>query len=182
MISTLPPHLTSRLAGLAPPEGPPAGSAPLSAQCLILALDRPVTGTYWIGVGDASAPFLAIVEHTAMLGTEDYGGRHLMYLGAYREIGDPRLAMTTDELIELAIPRLRALNPDFDPAWIQSSWVFVAPNAQPVVDRDYRSRIPPFETGLDGLYLATMFQVYPHDRGQNYSIELAERLVRHLES
>jgi len=27
-----------------------------------------------------------------------------------------------------------------------------------------------------------MFQVYPYDRGQNYSIELAERLVRHLES
>jgi hypothetical protein len=27
-----------------------------------------------------------------------------------------------------------------------------------------------------------MFQVFPHDRGQNYSIELAERLVGRLES
>jgi hypothetical protein len=26
-----------------------------------------------------------------------------------------------------------------------------------------------------------MFQVFPHDRGQNYSIELAERLVVRLE-
>jgi len=26
-----------------------------------------------------------------------------------------------------------------------------------------------------------MFQVFPHDRGQNYSIELAERLVARLE-
>jgi hypothetical protein len=26
-----------------------------------------------------------------------------------------------------------------------------------------------------------MFQVYPHDRGQNYSIRLAERLVAFLE-
>jgi len=25
-----------------------------------------------------------------------------------------------------------------------------------------------------------MFQVYPHDRGQNYSFELANRLVREL--
>jgi hypothetical protein len=25
-----------------------------------------------------------------------------------------------------------------------------------------------------------MFQVYPHDRGQNYSIDLAERLIRSL--
>jgi hypothetical protein len=28
------------------------------------------------------------------------------------------------------------------------------------------------------LWTASMFQVYPHDRGQNYSIELAERVVR----
>jgi hypothetical protein len=26
-----------------------------------------------------------------------------------------------------------------------------------------------------------MVQVFPHDRGQNYSIDLAERLVRRLE-
>lgn len=35
---------------------------------------------------------------------------------------------------------------------------------------------------MKGLYTANMFQVYPHDRGQNYSIALAERLVDHLES
>jgi hypothetical protein len=29
--------------------------------------------------------------------------------------------------------------------------------------------------------VASMFQVYPHDRGQNYSVELAERLVREIE-
>ena len=30
----------------------------------------------------------------------------------------------------------------------------------------------PFETPIPGLWAASMFQVYPHDRGQNYSIEL----------
>jgi len=180
VVSTLPPHLTSRLAGLPSPDRSLAGASPLSAQCVILALDRPLTGTYWIGVGDARAPFLAIVEHTAMLSPDDYGGRHLVYLGAYREAGDPRLEMTPSQLVELATPHLRGLNAAFEPSWVQASWAFTAPNAQPVVDRAYRRRIPPFETGLPGLYLATMFQVYPHDRGQNYSIQLAERLVRHL--
>jgi hypothetical protein len=49
------------------------------------------------------------------------------------------------------------------------------------VTTDYREHIPPFDTPLQGLFAANMFQVYPHDRGQNYSIELAERLARHLE-
>jgi hypothetical protein len=42
---------------------------------------------------------------------------------------------------------------------------------------DYRRHIPPFATPIPNLWVASMFQVYPHDRGQNYSIALAERLV-----
>ncbi|HYN68655.1 MAG TPA: hypothetical protein VEX41_00405 [Candidatus Eisenbacteria bacterium] len=36
--------------------------------------------------------------------------------------------------------------------------------------------------GALGVTVANMFQVYPYDRGQNYSIELAERLIQHLEA
>jgi hypothetical protein len=90
--------------------------------------------------------------------------------------------VSAEELIEIGLPQLRLLNPAFDPSWITDRWLFAAPNAQPVVDKAYRAAIPGFETGMRDLYLATMFQVYPHDRGQNYSIELAERLVTWLES
>ena len=40
--------------------------------------------------------------------------------------------------------------------------------------------IPPHVTPLRNVYLANMFQVYPQDRGQNYSIAMAERLARTL--
>jgi hypothetical protein len=56
------------------------------------------------------------------------------------------------------------------------------PFAQPIVTPEFAQTIPPFDTPIDGLYTANMFQVYPYDRGQNYSIGLAERLVRHLGS
>ena len=58
--------------------------------------------------------------------------------------------------------------------------VFAAPFAQPIVTVDYKDHIPPFDTPIEGLYEASMFQVYPHDRGQNYSVVLAEQLVRKL--
>ncbi|HKS70404.1 MAG TPA: hypothetical protein VJQ45_08285, partial [Ktedonobacterales bacterium] len=54
--------------------------------------------------------------------------------------------------------------------------------AQPIVTREYREHIPPFDTPLADLWVANMFQVYPHDRGQNYSVDLAERLVKHLDA
>jgi protoporphyrinogen oxidase len=184
VVSTLPPVLTARFAtGL---EEWAAASAspfqPLSAHCLVLALDRPLTGTYWIGVPGGDAPFLAVVEHTAMVSPTAYGGRHLVYLGAYRPADDPRLTLAIDEQLSAAEPFLRTLNPAYSREWVTDRWSFVAPFAQPIVDPGYQRRIPPLATPIPNLWCASMFHVYPHDRGQNYSASLAERLVRELES
>jgi protoporphyrinogen oxidase len=179
VVSTLPPHVTSRLAGIASPASA-GGFAPLSAHCLVLALDRPLTGTYWIGVPGSEGPFLAVVEHTAMVPPENYGGRHMVYLGAYRNTDDPLPLRPLGDQLAAAQPLLEVLRPGFSPDWVTGAWSFHAPNAQPIVDTAYRARIPGFDTAVAGLFNATMFQVYPHDRGQNYSIELAERVVAHL--
>jgi len=151
------------------------------AHCLVLALARPLTSSYWLNVNDPGYPFMALVEHTNYMDPADYGGRRLVYLGNYRPMDDPLLRMPTDEVVAQFAPHLARINPDFDPGWITQAWSFAAPFAQPIVTVDYRNHIPPFETPVPGLWVASMFQVYPHDRGQNYSIELANRLVDHIE-
>ena len=143
VVSTLPLHVTARLTPeLSHQNHRPASTlTPRSAQCMILALDRPLTGIYWIGAIDPGWPFVAIVEHTAMLGTDGYGGRHLLYLGAYRDASDPRLHLTLPELQDQALPVLQELNPAFSPEWVTDAWLFSSPNAQPIVDVGYRRRI-----------------------------------------
>ena len=183
VVSTLPAVVTARLAEL--PETylerhrPPDS---LGAHCLVLEVDRPLTDVYWVGINDETMPFLALVEHTNMLAPSDYGGRHLVYLGNYRPMDDPVFKTAPDELLETWAPAIRRIRPDFSTAWVRNAWGFAAPFAQPIVRKGYAKTIPGFRTPLDGLYLATMFQVYPHDRGQNYSIALAERLVRMLQA
>ena len=184
LVSTLPAHLTlaithdERLAAAAP--GPPPPRA-LGAHCLIVSLDRPLTGRYWIGVADPISPFLAVVEHTAMLSPRAYGGRHLVYFGNYVPHDDRLFGETPDETLARYVPAIRRLNPDFEPSWVAERWSFGARFAQPIVTPGFRKRIPPFRTAVPNLFIASMFQVFPHDRGQNYSIELAERLVRLLD-
>jgi hypothetical protein len=51
-------------------------------------------------------------------------------------------------------------------------WVFQEPAAQPVVTVGYPDRIPPHDTGVPGLLLANTTQIYPEDRGTNYSVRL----------
>jgi len=184
VVSTLPTGLTVRLTPEMPADYAAAHPAPraLGAHCLILSLDRPLTDVYWIGVNEADMPFLAVVEHTKMVNPAEYGGRHLVYLGNYRPHDDPIFRQSTDEVLTSFEAGIRRLNADFDRSWVQEAWSFAAPFAQPIVTPTFARTIPGFDTPVNGLYVANMFQVYPYDRGQNYSIDLAERLVRHLEA
>jgi hypothetical protein len=87
---------------------------------------------------------------------------------------------STEEVLGQYLPYVRRLNGDFSPDWIREKWSFAAPYAQPIVTTEFRAHIPPHETPIPNLYVANMFQVYPQDRGQNYSIRLANRLAEKL--
>jgi protoporphyrinogen oxidase len=184
VISTLATRLTARLV----PElseswrGRHEWGRAYGAHCLVLALDRPLTSAYWLNINDPGFPFMALVEHTNYLPASDYGGRHLIYLGNYRPMDDPLMAASKETVLDEFLPHLNRLNPAFDRSWLTDAWSFAAPFAQPIVTVDYRDHIPPFHTPIPNLWTASMFQVYPHDRGQNYSIALAERLVDRIGS
>ncbi len=182
VISTMATRLTCRLIPALPDDYRARydwGQA-YGAQCLILSLDRQLTDSYWINPCDLGYPFTSLVEHTNYQPPSEYGGRHLIYLGNYRPMDDLLFKMNKEEILQEFLPHLKRVNPAFDPDWIQDSWLFQAPFAQPIVTTDYREHIPPLHTPLKGLWVANIFQVYPHDRGQNYSFELADRLVREL--
>ncbi len=150
------------------------------AHCLILALDRQVTDSYWINICDRGYPFTGLFEHTNFRAASEYGGKHLLYLGNYRPMNDPLFTQSKEEILTEFLPALQRIIPDFSLDWVQESWSFSAPFAQPIVTTDYRQHIPPLDTPLEGLWVANMFQIYPHDRGQNYSLELADKLVHKL--
>ena len=150
----------------------------LSAQILLLVLTERLSHHYWINIGDTSYPFLVIGEQSNLFGLDYYQGRSVVYLGNYLIEGDKRLAMSSDDLIDLYLPYLKRINPRFERFWIEKAVNFVGPYAQPVMDIGYKRRIPEFQTPAPNLYLATMAQVYPWDRGTNYAVKLAKDLVK----
>ena len=171
VISTLPTRLTCRLIPAFPEDYRAKyewGQA-YGAQCLILSLDRQLTDSYWINICDPGYPFTGLFEHTNFRSPAEYGGRHLVYLGNYRPMDDPLFKMSKEQLLAEFLRHLKRIVPAFEPEWVRESWLFQARFAQPIVTTDYREHIPPLDTPLKGLWVANMFQVYPHDRGQNYS-------------
>ena len=147
------------------------------ATCLVLALKRPLSSTYWLTINDRSVPFLAIVEHTNLIEPERYGGQHMVYVSNYLHKDSPLLRMSIEEIWDLYLPHLKRINPEFDESWVNERWLFHGPDAQPVFTVGASGHIPEHRTPLPGLYLANMSQIYPQDRGQNYSILLGETIA-----
>jgi len=148
------------------------------ASVLVLALDRGLSPHYWLTMTDEDSPFVVAVEQTNVIDPSVYGGNHVVYLSRYTDPGDPLVEMTADEVFARYLPYLRRINREFDESWVRDRWLFVDRAGQPVVHYRYHEDIAPHRTPVRGLYLANTTQIYPEDRGQNYSIRMGRRVAR----
>jgi protoporphyrinogen oxidase len=150
----------------------------LANVCLVLELSRSLSGTYWLNVCDDKFPFIGVIEHTNLQPIESCGGRHIVYLSAYLTENSELYQMKEEEIFEFSLPYIKRMFSKFDRSWVRSYYVWKACYAQPVVERDYSQLIPSQEAPVKGLYIATMAQVYPEDRGTNYAVGQGRQVGR----
>ena len=151
----------------------------MAAVLIVLVLDRPLSHVYWLNVADRSIPFVGVIEHTNLISPEHYGGKHIVYLSNYLNTNHPMYAMGHEELLQEYLPHIRKINPDFDMSWVETSYHHKVDAAQPIIGTNYSSRIPDHRTPFKNLYLANTTQIYPEDRGTNYSVRMGKH-VAHL--
>jgi protoporphyrinogen oxidase len=153
----------------------------MGAVVMVLSLKHQLStqGYYWFNLPkEAGYPFLALVEHTNFVSPENFGGDHILYAGDYLEAGHEYFSLSDEQLVQRFSPALKRFNPRFDPDWIQKVWVFRTNYAQPVPLVNHSRNIPPIQTPIEGLYFASMSQVYPWDRGTNFAVEIGRRAAR----
>lgn len=154
----------------------------LANVCVVLELDRSLSDTYWLNVNDPGFPFVGVIEHTNFEPASTYGGRHIVYLSKYLPASAELYQMADDAVLDYCVPHLQRMFPAFDRQWIGAHHVWRARYAQPIVARHYSKVIPSSETPISGLYLSTMAQVYPEDRGTNYAVRDGRRVGRQVAS
>ncbi|MGQ9674925.1 MAG: NAD(P)/FAD-dependent oxidoreductase [Chloroflexota bacterium] len=153
-----------------------------SAVCVVLELNRQLTDIYWMNISDRQVPFVGAIEHTNFVPRERYGGKHILYLSNYLAKSSALYSLSDDELVSAYLPHLTKFNPDFDASWIERYSVFRDDAGQPIITTGYSSRVPEHQTPISGLYLANTTQIYPEDRGMNYSVRLGKTVARLLPS
>ena len=136
-------------------------------------------GYYWFNVPkEEGYPFLALVEHTNFVSKDHFGGDHIVYAGDYLELGHEYFDMTDEQLLERFIPAFEKFNPEFKREWVKKIWVHKTNYAQPVPLVGHSKNIPAIQTPIEGLYFASMSQVYPWDRGTNFAVEIGRKAAK----
>ncbi len=155
----------------------------LGAVVLCVRLKQPLSpqGYYWYNLPKSEGyPFLALVEHTNFVPKERYNGETIVYAGDYLPRGHEYFSLSTEDLLDRLIPGFRKINPNFDKSQIIGASKFAADYAQPVPFVNHSKSIPAMQTPLKGLYLISMSQIYPWDRGMNFAVRWANDLSRQI--
>lgn len=178
VISTLPSPVFQRLIDLPEFHRELRG---LGAMTMLLRLRRRLLpdDIYWLNVNEKNWPFVAIVEHSNYMSTDNYGGEHLVYLGRYLETSHPDFGKNAQQLLADYQPFLRKLQPDFAQQLIDIK-LSKAEFAQPLSVVGQSRRNPPFVTSVPGLYWVSMQHVYPFDRGVNHAIGFARAMLKNV--
>ena len=180
IIATTPSYVFTRLAPAMPPEyqNKLENVDYLSAVLMVMVMDRPFTNKYWMNIADPNMPFVALIEHTNLIDKELYGGKHILYISNYPSRDNELYQMSGDELMDLFVPHLQKINPDFERSWVIEYHHHRVDGAQPIVGVNYGAGIPDHRTPVQGLYLANTTQIYPEDRGTNYSVRMGRQVAR----
>lgn len=182
VISTVAPPRLARLAPDLPEEYRRRceGIEHAAILCIMLLLRRQLSPIYWMNISDPEIPFGGLIEHTNFIPPERYGGRRILYISHYLDPDDPTYRLEAGALFARYRPGLARVQPEFDESWVEKQMEFRDDFAQPIVTVDYHRHLLPLASPWPGLYVATLSQVYPQDRGTNYAVRIGTAAARRL--
>ncbi len=146
---------------------------------MLLLLDRPLGGYYWTPVLFSETPFDGVVESSALIDTQHYGGRSAAYVMKYTDRNSALFKQPENEIRRewteafLRIYRERGITEDN----ITNEFIFKAPYVEPIYPLNYSQLSPDVRLNNTTLFLATTAHVYPNITSWNSSIRVADNTV-----
>ena len=148
-----------------------------SAKTLLIHSKKSLSKFYWTNIGDRSIPFGGIIEHTNMIDKSKYGNDHIIYISNYMYSDDKYYSMSEKELFEEYFPYLKRINKDLNKDDIIKVEAFEEKYAQPIITTNYSKEMLGIKLKQKGIYMGTMAQIYPEDRGMNYAIKIGNEIA-----
>ena len=152
-----------------------AGVRYLGIVCASLLLRRPLAGYYVTNLLDLGLPFTGVIEMSALLRPEHFGGRGLVYLPRYLEPDDALFELPDAEIESLFLEGLMRVYPTVRREDVLAFRISKVRFVMPLPTLGYSKRVPPTETSARGLHLVNSAQILNGTLNVNETVQLAER-------
>ncbi len=150
----------------------------IGAKTMIIETPKKLSNYYWLNMADEKFPFCGIVDYHNM---ENVKTKNVIYISNYLETNSKTYKMDKEELLAEYLPYIKKINKDFNKDDIIEYQVINEQYAQPIIESNYSEKLLKNKLEENGLYICTLPQIYPEDRGVNYAIrsgyKLAEKII-----
>ncbi|MGZ3498803.1 MAG: NAD(P)/FAD-dependent oxidoreductase [Vulcanimicrobiaceae bacterium] len=148
--------------------------------CASVLTERSLTPYYITNITDASLPFTAVIEMTALVDRATFGGKSLIYLPRYLPSEDPLMNEPDDVVQENFLAALGRMHPGFDRRDINAFRISRVRYVLPLSTPGYSDRLPPMVTSVPGLAVVNSVHILNGTLNVNETLQLAERAAGNL--
>lgn len=148
--------------------------------CASLLIRAPLAGFYVTNVTEPWVPFTGVIEMSALVDREQFGGHCLVYLPKYLDPEDPAFELSDEQIRSQFLAALERMFPSFrrDDVLVfkvsRVRRVFALPTLH------YSSRLPPMTTSIPGLHIVNSAHIVNGTLNVNETVGLAERAAARL--
>ena len=146
----------------------------IAVVCVIVKLQKPLTGNFWLNVNDPEMDIPGLVEYSNLRELD----KHIVYVPFYMPGEHPKFADDNQVFLDKVRKYLKIINKglrDEDFIELKASRYRYA---QPICEPGFLSKLPPVDLPIKGLWVADTSYYYPEDRGISESIDFGRCLAR----
>lgn len=144
--------------------------------CAAVRLRRPLSPYYVTNITDRWVPFTGVIEMTALVDRERFGGDSLVYLPLYLPQRADAWEWTDEEIRERFLAALKRMHPELSEADVVDFKVSRARQVLAISTLDYSARqMPPIATSVPGLLCLNAAQIPYGTLNVNETLGLIDR-------
>jgi protoporphyrinogen oxidase len=145
--------------------------------CASLLLKKPLADYYVTNITDEGVPFTAVIEMSALVDREQFGGKALVYLPKYVPPDDPIFELSDNHLRHRFMTALGKMYPSFQPSDVLEFKVSRVRQVFAIPTLRYSSNLPSMFTSIPGIQIVNSAHIVNGTLNVNETVQLAERAV-----
>jgi protoporphyrinogen oxidase len=123
-------------------------------------------------------PYTAVIEMTALVPREYFGGRSLIYLPMYVPSDAPEFKLTDEQLQDQFLEALGRMYPHFSREDLLAFRISRVTHLLPIPRLNYSKGVPGVSTSIPGVHIVNSTQILNGTLNVNETVQLAEIAAR----